>query len=306
MPALYGNTLNKDMRRDPPPVFGAIEAGGTKFVCAIGTGPDDLKTTRIPTGRPEETVARAVRWFRTQDEIRGLGIASFGPVDLDPDSPTWGHITATPKVEWRGFDLAGTVRGELGVPVAFDTDVNAALLGETVWGAARGGVTSCIYLTVGTGIGGGACVRGKFLNGVTHPEMGHIRVPHDRTADPFAGICPFHGDCLEGLASGPAIAARWGARAEDLAADHPAWALEAEYLARGLASLTLVLSPALVLLGGGVMQQAQLFPFVRERLARLLAGYVPAPEVLPPLLGQAAGISGAIALARAIPLVAKR
>lgn len=275
---------------------GGIEAGGTKFVCAVGTGPDDLETVRIPTGLPEETVARAADWFRSQGEIQGVGIASFGPVDLNPESPTWGCITSTPKPGWRDFDFAGTVRRALGVPVAFDTDVNAALLAESRWGAGKD-VSSCLYMTVGTGIGGGAMVQGRLLHGVTHPEMGHIRVPHDWGADPFKGYCAFHGDCLEGLASGPAIAARWGVRGEDLPAEHPAWVLEAEYLAQGLASLVCVVSPARVLLGGGVMQRAVLFPVIRERLANLLAGYVPVPEVWPPWLGANAGILGAVALA---------
>jgi fructokinase len=285
--------------------FGAIEAGGTKFVCAVGTGPDDLEIIRIPTDRPKETIARVAEWFCSKGDIGAVGIASFGPVDLNPESKTWGYITSTPKTEWRDFDFAGTVQRALSVPVAFDTDVNAALLGETRWGAAKG-ILSCIYMTVGTGIGGGAIACGQFLNGRAHPEMGHIRVPHDRAVDPFAGSCPFHGNCLEGLASGPAIAARWGSRGEDLAEDHPAWELEAEYLARGLASLACVLSPERVLLGGGVMQRSQLFPLIRQRLATLLADYVPVPEILPPANGMNAGILGAIALARALPLLAER
>lgn len=277
--------------------FGAIEAGGTRFVCAVGTGPDDLSKTVIPTGTPSETIGAAMDWFRLQGEIESLGIASFGPVDLNPESPTWGYITSTPKPGWRDFDFARTVRAALGVPVAFDTDVNAALLGEARWGAARD-VLSCIYMTVGTGIGGGAFACGQMLNGVSHPEMGHIRVPHDRTADPFEGCCPFHRNCLEGLASGPALAARWGVRGEDLSADHPAWALEAEYLAQGLASLSCVLSPDRILLGGGVMGREQLFPRIRERVSELLAGYVKMPEIMPPKLGADAGILGAISLAK--------
>jgi fructokinase len=276
--------------------LGAIEAGGTKFFCGVGTGPEDLQSTRIPTGRPDETIARAVEWFEKQGGVRAVGIASFGPVDLDPESATWGHITSTPKAEWRNYDFAGAVKRAMGVPVAFDTDVNAALLAEVRWGAATG-LASCIYMTVGTGIGGGAVARGRFLHGAMHPEMGHIRVPHDRVADPFAGSCPFHGNCLEGLASGPAIAARWGARAEDLPEDHPAWALQAEYLAQGLASLASVLSPQRVLLGGGVMRRAQLFPLIRERLAALIGEYMPVPEVLAPALGARAGVLGALLLA---------
>ncbi len=189
------------------PGFGAIEAGGTKFLCGVGTGPEDLITTQIRTGSPESTIAAAVAWIREKagGELSAVGIGSFGPVDLKT-----GHITSTPKAEWRNFDLAGEVRRALGVPVAFDTDVNAAVLGEARWGAARG-VANCIYLTIGTGIGGGAIVEGNIVHGLTHPEMGHIRVPRE-ASDTFAGVCPYHGDCLEGLATGPAVEARWGGR----------------------------------------------------------------------------------------------
>jgi fructokinase len=277
--------------------FGAIEAGGTKFVCAVGSGPGDFEATRIPTGSPEETIARVSEWFRSRGEIRAVGIASFGPVDLDRDSPTWGHITSTPKAEWRNFDLAGEVGRVLGSPVAFDTDVNAALRGEMRWGAAQG-LANCVYLTVGTGIGGGALSRGKFVHGLTHPEMGHIWVRHDRSADPFPGCCPFHGDCLEGLASGPAMAARWGVLAENLAADHPAWALEAEYLAGAIAALACVLSPQRVILGGGVMEQPALLGLIRQRLNEIVGGYTAVPEVSAPALGADAGVLGALALAQ--------
>jgi fructokinase len=288
--------------------FGAIEAGGTNFVCGVGTGPEDLRTTRIPTTSPDETIARAVSWFRAQASqsnpsggLASVGIASFGPVELDSESPAWGHITNTPKSQWRNFDFAGTIRQALGVPVAFDTDVNAALLGEVRWGAARG-ISSCMYLTVGTGIGGGAVASGQFLSGSTHPEMGHIRVPRDSARDPFPGNCPFHGDCLEGSASGPAIAARWGAPAENLPPNHPAWVLEADYLAQALTTYVCILSPRRILLGGGVMRQSQLFPLIRTRLKELLAGYLPLPEVLPPELGREAGVLGAIALARSLAI----
>lgn len=284
-----------------PAAFGAIEAGGTSFVCGIGTGPGDLRTASIPTTSPEETIARVVGWFRREapSGVLSLGIASFGPVDLDRASPAWGHITTTPKPLWRNFDLAGALTRALGVPVAFDTDVNAALLGEILWGAARD-TSSCVYLTVGTGIGGGAVAAGAQLAGLTHPEMGHIYVPRDTALDPFPGICPFHRDCLEGLASGPAIAARWGMPAEDLPPDHPAWPLEAAYLARAIANFTCVLAPSRVLLGGGVMRRTHLFPLIRTRLAELLAGYMPLPEVLAPELGAQAGVLGAIALARGL------
>jgi fructokinase len=278
--------------------FGGIEAGGTKFVCGFGSGPEDLETAQIPTTFPAETVAAAAAFFRGRP-VQAVGIGSFGPLDLGT-----GHITSTPKAGWQDSDLAGEVRRALGVPVGFDTDVNAAALGEARWGAAQG-LSDFLYLTVGTGIGGGALVHGRLLHGLLHPEMGHIRVPRDPARDPYPGGCPYHGGCLEGLASGPAIAARWGVPARELPADHPAWALEAHYLALALAAWVCTLSPQRIVLGGGVMQQTQLFGMVREELARLLNGYIRAPElnegldrfVVPPALGARSGVLGALVLA---------
>jgi len=280
-------------------LFGAIEAGGTKFVCGIGSGPDDLATTEIPTTFPEETIARCVAWLAANSRggLKAVGIGAFGPLDLNPRSPTHGFITTTPKAAWRNFDLGGEIRNGLGVPVWIDTDVNAAVLGEARWGAGRE-VSNCLYLTVGTGIGGGAMVSGRLVHGLTHPEMGHVRIPHDRPRDPFAGVCPYHGDCLEGLASGPAIEARWGVRGERLATDHPAWALEAEYLGLGIANYVCTLSPERILLGGGVMRQSQLYPMIRIGVERVLAGYVARiPAIMPAELGERAGVLGALALA---------
>ena len=288
-------------------LLGGVEAGGTKFVCAVGTGPDDLRAEgRFPTTTPDETIARTIDFFRRaagDDSLAAVGIASFGPVDLDPRSPSWGHITSTPKPGWAGTDLAGPVGRELGVPVAFDTDVNGAALAEHRWGAARG-LEGFIYLTVGTGVGGGAVIRGRPLHGLVHPEMGHLLIAR-RAGDEYAGRCPFHRTCLEGLASGPAIEERWGTRAESLGPQHPAWELEAHYLALGLANLVCALSPERVILGGGVMEQRQLFPLVRRKLGEQLAGYVQAAEITarneefiqPPGLGRQAGVLGAIALA---------
>ncbi len=280
-------------------VFGGIEAGGTKFVCGVGTGPDDLVTTRIPTTSPEATVAEAVAWFgeksigeKSDGRLKAVGIGSFGPVDLNS-----GHITSTPKAAWRNYDLAGAIGKGLGVPVRFDTDVNAAVLGEARWGAARG-ISNCLYLTIGTGIGGGAIVGGQIVHGLTHPEMGHIRIPHDLVADSYPGGCPYHGDCLEGLASGPAIEARWGMPGCNLPSDHPAWALEARYLALGVANFICTLSPELILIGGGVMRQTQLYEMVRREAERILSGYVgKLPLITPPGLGEFAGVLGALALA---------
>ena len=291
-------------------LVGGIEAGGTKFVCAVGSGPDDVRAeTRFPTTTPEETIGQAIDFFREQREQHGelaaLGIAAFGPLDPDPASPTYGYITSTPKPGWANVDFAGPLARALDLPVAFDTDVNGAALAEGRWGAAQG-LDTFIYLTIGTGIGGGAMVGGSLLHGLLHPEMGHVRLPHDRQQDPYPGRCPYHGDCLEGLASGPAIAARWGQPAETLPVDHPAWALEAHYLALGLVNFIVTLSPQRIILGGGVMAQAQLFPLVRRRVLELLNGYVQSPRLLeaidtyivPPALGRRAGVLGALALAR--------
>ena len=231
-----------------------------------------------------------------QKALDAVGVASFGPVDLDPASPTFGFITSTPKTGWANTDICGPLRRSLNVPVAFDTDVNAAALAEAKWGAAQG-LDSALYLTIGSGIGGGAVVRGMPLGGRGHPEMGHIPIPHDREADPFPGICPFHGDCLEGLASGPAMERRWGARAEHLPVEHPAWTLEAHYLALALANFTLVLSPRAIILGGGVMHRVEVFPLIRAKLREVLGGYVQMPKVIPPALGDDAGVLGAIVLA---------
>jgi len=289
-------------------LYGGIEAGGTKFVCAVGTGPDDIQDEiRFPTTQPEETISQAIAFFRKHHKASGLaaiGIAAFGPVDPNPASATWGYITSTPKPGWRDTNFAGAVSQAVGVPVGFDTDVNGAALGEHRWGAAQG-LDTFLYLTIGTGFGGGAMMGGKLAHGLVHPEMGHIRVPHDWDRDPFPGTCPFHGDCLEGLAAGPAIGQRWQQRAETLGPDHPAWDLEAEYLALGLVNYICTLSPQRIILGGGVMDQPHLFPLVREKTLGYLNGYVQSPAILdhidtyivPPGLGNRAGVLGAIALA---------
>lgn len=288
-------------------MYGAVEAGGTKFVCAVGTGPDDLRErVQFPTTTPEETLQRVIAFFRPyRSQLRAVGVGTFGPVDVHPASPSYGTITSTPKPGWRNTPLRALLEEALAVPVRVDTDVNAAALGEHLWGAARG-LHTFVYITVGTGIGGGAMVEGRLLHGMMHPEMGHMRVPHDRQRDPFPGICPFHGDCLEGLASGPAIARRWNVDPADLSREHPAWDLEAHYLALAVVNLVSILSPQRVILGGGVMHQEHLFPRIRSRAAALLADYV-APLsgktpwetfVVPPALGDNAGVLGALALAR--------
>lgn len=280
--------------------FGGIEAGGSKFVCAVGSGPADLDAAELPTTSPSETITRVAEFFRSREPVAAMGIASFGPIDANPESPTYGYITATPKTAWRNFDLAGAVRQGIGlsqrVPLAFDTDVNAAALAEWRWGAAQG-MHSFLYVTVGTGLGAGAVIDDHLLHGRAHPEMGHVRVPHDRSRDPFMGNCPYHGDCLEGLAAGPAIEARWAQPGHAIPDDHPAWELEADYLAVGIANWTCTLSPECIVLGGGVMQREKLFPKIRKRVQALLNGYVYVPEIVPPKLGSRTGVLGAIALA---------
>jgi fructokinase len=279
-------------------VYGGIEAGGTKFVCGIGDESGQLLArTAFPTTTPDETIGRAVEYFAGQPQpLSGIGIASFGPIDLNSRSAKFGYITSTPKSGWSDTDFAGAVRRGTGLPVAFDTDVNAAALGEARWGAAQG-VSDFIYLTVGTGIGGGGMVNGRLLHGLGHPEMGHIRIPHDMARDPFPGVCPFHGDCLEGLASGPALQARWGVPAPELPPDHAAWALEAHYLALALANWMYTLSPKLILIGGGVGEQSQLFEQIRKELVGILNGYIQGCEIAAPGLGSRAGVLGALALA---------
>jgi fructokinase len=288
-------------------LLGGIEAGGTKVICAVASDLPRIDTqTAIPTTTPAETLRQAIEFFRRQTRTpAAVGVASFGPVDIDPSSAGYGRIGRTPKPGWTGTDVLGPLRAALGVPVRLDTDVNGAALAEARWGAGRG-CRTLVYLTVGTGIGGGALVEGRLLHGLRHPEMGHIRIPHDPALDAFAGACPFHGDCLEGLASGEAIRQRWGQSTETLPPQHPAWELEAGYLAAGLTSIALTLSPERIVLGGGVMQQPQLLPLIRRRFHDLLAGYsvgdMTAAEldryIVPSTLGGRAGVLGALALAR--------
>lgn len=272
------------------PLSGGIEAGGTKFVCAVGTGPGDLITDEFPTGTPDRTIDRVAAFFEDK-RVASIGVGSFGPIDLRT-----GLITSTPKLAWRNFDLATAIRKVTGAAVVLDTDVNAAALGEHRWGAAQN-LDTFLYLTVGTGIGGGAMVNGNLLHGLSHPEMGHLRIPHDFAADPFTGNCPSHGDCLEGLASGVAMATRWGVPGADLAADHPGWNLEAQYLALGVVNWICTLSPQRIIIGGGVMRHVELLAMIRDKVRDLLNGYIEMPEIVLPALGHRAGVLGAIALA---------
>ncbi|MEZ4711059.1 MAG: ROK family protein [Caldilineaceae bacterium] len=292
------------------PLYGGIEAGGTKFVCAVGSGPDDMRAEiRFPTTQsPQDAIGQAIDFFRqqqVQEPLAAIGIASFGPVDPEPTSPTWGYVTTTPKPGWAHTNLAGAIRDALNLPVGFDTDVNGAALGEHRWGAAQG-LDTFVYLTVGTGLGGGGMANGKLLHGMMHPEMGHMLVPHDWEADPYGGYCPYHGDCWEGLAAGPALHGRWQVDPTTLPPEHPAWQLEAHYLALGLMNIITTLSPQRIIMGGGVMDQAQLFPLMRTEVQTLLNSYIQMPQIMeeldryivPPALGGRAGVLGAIALAQ--------
>jgi len=288
------------------PLFGGIEAGGTKFVCVIGTGPEDIRArTRFPTTEPEETLQRAVDFFResSHGKLHALGIASFGPVELRRHHPDYGCITTTPKPHWSGTDIVGYVHAALDVPIGFDTDVNGAALGEGRWGAARG-LGTFAYMTVGTGLGVGSVVGGRTSHGLVHPEMGHMTVPR-QAGDEFPGLCPFHGDCLEGMAAGPAIEERWGRRGETLSGNDLALAIdiEAGYLAAGLRNIVYTIAPERIVIGGGVAKMPGLIPRVRSRLIENLAGYPGLPEhssdefVVPAVLGDMAGPVGALVLA---------
>jgi fructokinase len=289
-------------------LYGGVEAGGTKFVCCVASGPENIvEEVRFATTTPEETLKKTVQFFEpfTKDgRIKSIGVGCFGPLDLDQASPTYGFITATPKPGWSQADVRGTIQRALGVPVLFDMDVNAAGVGEAIWGASRG-LDPSLYLTIGTGIGGGYIKDGKPLIGMLNLEMGHLRLPHDRDRDPFDGICPFHGDCFEGLANGPAIEKRLGIQGALVPETDPYWDIEADYIASALMNYILTLSPRRIILGGGVMQREFLFPKVRSRVKALLNGYVNSKAILedidqyivPPGLGNQSGSMGAIALA---------
>jgi fructokinase len=285
-------------------LYGGIEAGGTKFVCAVAEQPtaSPIDEVTLPTTTPEATIHETIAFFKRYD-LKALGIGSFGPVDLHIESPSYGYITATPKPGWRNTDLA--VRcAALTVPVGFDTDVNAAALGEWRYGGGQG-AECVVYITVGTGIGGGAVINGRLLHGLIHPEMGHILVRR-HPEDEYAGHCPYHRDCLEGMACGPALAERWGRPAGELPPGHRAWEFEAHYLAQAITAILYTLSPQRVILGGGVMHQKQLFPLIRHKTAELLNGYLQSPAILdqidtlivPPGLGDRSGAVGALELAR--------
>lgn len=290
-------------------LYGGIEAGGTKFVCAVGSNPDDLCVNVIETATPDETISRVIAYFKEQNstkKLSSIGIGSFGPIDLNRNSKTYGFITSTPKLNWENVDFVGAIRSSFNIPIGFDTDVNAAAIGEYQWGAAQG-LTNFIYLTIGTGIGGGGIINGIPLHGLLHPEMGHIFIPRDNSdKKSYEGNCPRHKDCFEGLASGPAIRNRWGRPPQDLNRDHPAWEYIAKYISYALVNYICTLSPQRIIIGGGVMKQSKLFPLIHKMVKELLNNYLQLPEIteniqnyiVPPTLGDRSGILGAIALAK--------
>jgi fructokinase len=301
-------------------LVGAIEAGGTKFICAVGTGPGKglLARASFPTGDcPAELLAVVADWLKEQEgrygRLQALGIASFGPLDLHPDSPQYGFITSTPKPGWQNTDLVGRFRAAFDIPIGFDTDVNGAALGEHDWGSASG-LSDFVYITIGTGIGAGAMVGGELLHGLVHPEMGHMLLRR-QPGDEFQGTCPYHGGCWEGLCSGPALHGRTGLLPEDLPSDHPAWELAAGYIAEAIANITCILSPQQVILGGSVRKGGRLgedgfFRKIQEKLQSVLNGYINTPVLsseinrylVPPLLGDDVGVCGAMALGQKVAI----
>lgn len=282
--------------------IGAIEAGGTKIICGIGNEHGEIeKKINFPTESPH-IVFNKIREFFEGEQIDALGVGTFGPIDVNRSSSTYGYITSTPKPGWGNIDIIGQLKQYIDVPIGFDTDVNGAALAEALWGSAKG-LKSCVYYTIGTGVGVGVYVEGNLVHGLLHPEAGHIPVKR-HPQDSFEGFCPYHGDCLEGVAAGPAIEKRFGKKGHELSKDHEAWKIEAYYLGQALMSTILLLSPERIILGGGVMHQEQLFPLIREEVKHNLNGYVQHPMILEhidqyiiaPGLGDNAGLSGAIAI----------
>jgi fructokinase len=293
-------------------LFGGIESGGTKFVCMIGTDPDHVfKEERFPTTTPRETIHKVIEFFRpsaSNGELAAVGIASFGPLDLHPSSRTYGYITTTPKDGWSQVDLYGEIHRSLNVPVAIDTDVNAAAFGEQYWIPENRSLDPFLYVTVGTGIGVGVIINGSPLHGLLHAEAGHFALPHDWQRDPFPGVCPYHDDCLEGLASGLSMLKRWKQKPESLPDWHPGWDLESDYIALALVNLIYAYSPQRIILGGGVSQHPGLIEAVRCKVKQFMNGYLRSSMlmerigeyILLPALGNRSGGLGAIAMASAL------
>lgn len=284
-------------------VLGALEAGGTKMVCAVGNERGEIfEQVSIPTETPEKTVPKMISYFK-EKKIDALGIGCFGPIDPDKKSETYGYITSTPKLAWTDYNIVGAFEEALGCPVGFDTDVNGSVLGEVTFGQARG-KSSVIYITIGTGVGAGIYIEGKLLHGMLHPEAGHVLI-QKRNDDTYGGKCPYHKTCLEGMAAGPALKERWGKDACLLKDKKEVWDLEAYYIAQALTNYILTLSPELIILGGGVMHQEQLFPLIRSYVKNMLNGYLKTEElkdlehyIVPASLKDNQGIMGCLELGR--------
>lgn len=284
-------------------ILGGLETGGTKMVCAVGNENGEIiEKEIIPTTTPDETLKKIIGYFQDKN-IQALGVACFGPLDLDTSSDTYGYIKATPKPGWKDYNIVGTLKEGLSVPVGLDTDVNGALLGEVTYGSAQG-YEDAIYLTIGTGIGGGVMSGGKLIHGMVHPELGHMLLAK-REDDNYVGKCPYHGTCFEGLASGPAIEERWGIKGEQLSDHNEVWELESYYIAQAIVTCIMVLSPRIIILGGGVMEQKQLFPLIRNKVKEMLHGYIQSKElddiehyIVPSSLNGEQGIKGALVLAK--------
>lgn len=284
-------------------LHGALEAGGTKMVCAVGKEDGTiLEQVSIPTTTPEETLPKIIEYFKDKD-IAALGVAAFGPVDVNPSSGTYGYILDTPKLPWRNYNLLGALRDGLHLPMGLDTDVNGSCLGEMTFGCAKG-LDNVLYLTFGTGVGAGIAIGGQLLHGMLHPEAGHILMPR-HPEDTYEGKCPYHKTCLEGMAAGPAIEARWGDKAKNLADRDEVWEMESWYIAQALVNYILTLSPRKIILGGGVMHQEQLFPLIRSKVTEFLNGYLNTKElkdmdsyIVPSSLHDDQGIMGCVELAK--------
>ena len=287
-------------------LYGGMEGGGTKFICAVGSGKDEIiEEVLFQTTTPGETLGQTIAFFQKYN-VSAIGLAPFGPLDLNPASPTYGSITATPKPGWAGTNVVAAFQRIFDMPLAFELDVNAAAFGEYSLIPENRSLESLVYFTIGTGIGAGVIINWKVTHGLTHPEVGHMLLPHDLKKDPFPGTCPFHGDCFEGLASGPALARRWRKPAETFPDNHPAWEQEALYIAYALVNIILTLSQQRIVLGGGVMEHQLLFPSIRDKVRVLLNGYLASPVltgtmeefIVPPALGKRSGVLGALALAK--------
>lgn len=272
------------------------------MVCAIGNEQGEIfERISIPTETPEITVPKLIEYFKDK-EIEALGIGCFGPIDLNRDSETYGYITTTPKLKWANYNIVGAFKDALAIPVGFDTDVNGSALGEATWGITKG-LENSVYFTIGTGVGAGIISNGKLLHGMLHPEGGHVLLSK-HPDDTYAGKCPYHGNCLEGLAAGPAIEERWGKKGVELADRREVWELEAYYIGQAIVDYIVILSPQRIILGGGVMHQEHMMPLVREEVRRQLNGYIKTKEledlesyIVLPSLNDNQGIMGALKLA---------